>query len=377
MAENSQISYKSLFQYLVEAVPLPMLIIDADMHIRAASQQVRALFKLEELPDGQSLQQFVENAAILQLIQQGIQSRSSLSGEFKQTGGSIWKVSVTPLQHWQTPQEKRSVQGPAPASPPLLYRYYSIAIEDLSALRRLERIQSDFIANISHELRTPLSSVRLLAETLEDVVETDPDKAQMFVEKIENEVQHLSDLVAELLELSLIESGRVSINLEPVEAEMLVREIMARMLTLAQRHRVALRTQIEQGQTMVAADSKQIARVLVNLVHNAIKFTPSGGTIVIGTSCQPGETCQSFFVRDTGVGISAEDLSRIFERFYKVSQSRSRRDFIGPGGGGSGLGLAIAHHVVEAHGGHIFATSTPGQGSTFTFTLPITNVATK
>jgi two-component system phosphate regulon sensor histidine kinase PhoR len=258
-----------------------------------------------------------------------------------------------------------------------VYRYFSVVIEDLSELRRLERIRRDFIANVSHELRTPLASVSLLAETLEDAIETNPDKAQVFVERIESEVHYLSDLVAELLELSRIESGHVPMSIEPIESAMLVREVMARLLHQAQRHRVQLRTAIEDGHTMVAADSRQIARVLVNLVHNAIKFTPSGGTIVIGSRRQPDCTMQSFFVSDTGVGIAPDDLSRIFERFYKVSQSRSRANFIGPGGGGSGLGLAIARHVVEAHGGRISATSELGKGSTFTFTLPIITAATE
>jgi len=159
--------------------------------------------------------------------------------------------------------------------------------------------------------------------------------------------------------------------IEPVEAEQLVREVMARMLPQAQRHRVTLRTEIQQGKILVAADSKQIMRVLVNLVHNAIKFTPSGGTVVIGTQPPGKGDTQSFFVRDTGVGIRPEELPRIFERFYKVNRARSKADFIGPGGGGSGLGLAIARHVVEAHGGRITAESTVGQGSTFTFTLPL------
>ena len=120
---------------------------------------------------------------------------------------------------------------------------------------------------------------------------------------------------------------------------------------------------------MVAADSKQIARVFVNLVHNAIKYTPSGGMIVIGTA--PEGRTQRFFVRDTGIGIRPEELPRIFERFYKSDRARSKADFIGPGGVGSGLGLAIARHVIEAHGGRITAESTVGQGSTFTFTLPV------
>ena len=238
-------------------------------------------------------------------------------------------------------------------------------------MRRMERVRRDFFANISHELHTPLASVRLLAETLEDAIDTDRDKAQTFVEKIEIEVRYLTNLVSELLELSRIESGQVSMLIEPVEAEQLVREVMARMLQLAQRHRVSLGTDIQQGKTLVAADSKQIVGVLVNLVHNAIKFTPSGGMVVIGTILQAEGHTQQFLVRDTGMGIRAEELPRIFERFYKADRARSRADFIGPGGRGSGLGLAIASHIVEAHGGRITAESVVGEGSTFTFTLPV------
>src|SRR5437764_12231802 len=163
------------------------------------------------------------------------------------------------------------------------YTYFVVAIEDLTELRRLERVRRDFIANISHELRTPLASVRLLAETLEEAIDTDRDKAQVFLEKIETEVMHLTGLVTELLELSRIESGLVPMVIEPVEAGQLVHEIMARMLPQAQRHRVTLGTEIQDGSTLVAADSKHIARVLVNLVHNAIKFTPSGGIVTVGT----------------------------------------------------------------------------------------------
>jgi two-component system phosphate regulon sensor histidine kinase PhoR len=241
----------------------------------------------------------------------------------------------------------------------------------MEELYRLERAQRDFLANISHELRTPLSSVRLLAETLEDTIDTDPDKAQQFVEKIEAEVQYLSGLVSELLELSRIESGQLPITIEPVQVEQLVREVMARMLPLAQRHRVRLATDIQQGQKQVAADSKLIARVLVNLVHNAIKFTPTGGLITIGTSFDTEQRLQRFYVRDTGIGIRTEELPRVFERFYKTDRARSKSHFMGPDGGGTGLGLAIARHVVEAHGGQIMAESLVGEGSTFSFTLPI------
>lgn len=370
MGERSTISYKHFSQQLVEAMPWPMLIIDTNLRVVYGNHQAETLFGSTGKLAGQVLAHLLDDQAIVQLIETSIQTSAIHHSEFNRAStGGAWKVSVTPVEHRKRRRERQ--RGREVTAEEAGYRYFSVVIEDLSELRRLERVRRDFIANISHELRTPLASVSLLAETLEDAIETDPDKAQVFVERIESEVHYLSDLVAELLELARIESGRVPMSIEPVESEMLVREVMARLLPQAQRHRVQLRTSIEQGQTMVAADSKQIARVLVNLVHNAIKFTPSGGTITIGCRRKADETMQSFFVRDTGVGIAPEDLSRVFERFYKVSQSRSRANFVGPGGAGSGLGLAIARHVVEAHGGRISAASEPGKGSTFTFTLPV------
>ncbi len=307
---------------------------------------------------GMKLDQVLQDAAILQLVHESIQSNTPLKGRYSKAH-ETWKVHVTPLAYQ------------AQDEPATSYPYFAVAIEDMAEPVCLESVQRDFLANISHELRTPLTSVRLLAETLEDAIDTDREKAQTFVEKIEIEVQYLSCLVSEILELSRIESGQMPMLIEPVEAEQLVHEVMARMLPLAQRHRVLLRTSIQQGRKRVAADSKQIARVFVNLIHNAIKFTPSGGMVVIGTSLQMQKRIQNFFVRDTGVGIREEELPRIFERFYKTDRSRSKADFIGPGGGGTGLGLAIARQVVKAHGGHIVAESKPGQGSTFTFTLPL------
>ncbi len=379
MNTDTHISYKLFFQKLVETVPWPMLIVETNLHIFHSNQLAQTLLGLRSPRSKLRLDQQLDDQAIIQLIESAIKTASPLSSEFKRPGATgAWRVSIKPVAHREMspaetaePAETATTENPRPA-----YAYFAIIIEDLTELRRLERVRSDFLSNISHELRTPLASVRLLAETLEDAIETDPDKAQVFVEKIETEVQYLSDLVAELLELSRIEAGRVPMSIEPIQSELLVREVMARLLPQAQRQRVTLRTQIEQGAVMVAADSKQIGRVLVNLVHNAIKFTPSGGSVVIGTHNLPDQATQSFFVRDTGTGIPPEDLPRVFERFYKVSQSRSRANFIGPGGGGSGLGLAIARHVIEAHGGRISATSELNQGSTFTFTLPVITPST-
>jgi len=369
LIEDNSIDYRHFFQEMLEAIPWPLLIIDRLLSVHYYNHNAVKLLEAQEPLQHQGLDQLISDRAILELVQKSIQLDRPVEEECTREGtGSSWKVSVKPLTH--VPHTISINQQNI--SPEQTHRYFSIAIEDLTELRHLERARRDFIANISHELRTPLASVRLLAETLEEAIDTDPDQAQVFIEKIETEVQNLTELVSEILELSRIESGQVPMSIEPVEAEQLVREVMARMLTLAQRHRVQLHTEIEQGKTRVAADSKQILRVLVNLVHNAIKFTPSGGVVVIGTSMEEGGNMQSFFVRDTGIGIPPEDLHRIFERFYKVNQARSKADFIGgPGGGGSGLGLAIARHVVEAHGGRIKVESVMGQGSRFSFALPV------
>ncbi len=369
MVEDQTIDYRHFFQEMLEAIPWPLLIIDRSLCVHYYNHDAVQLLEAQEPLRYQKLDQLISDRAILELVQRSIQLDRPVEAECTREGtATCWKVSVKPLTHapHTVGKKKQNITSKQ------RYRYFSISIEDLTELRRLERARRDFIANISHELRTPLASVRLLVETLEDTVDTDPDQAQIFIEKIETEVQNLTELVSDILELSRIESGQIPMSIEPVEAEQLVREVMARMLTLAQRYRVQLHTEIEQGKTYVAADSKQILRVLVNLVHNAIKFTPSGGIVIVGTHPEEGGKMQSFFVRDTGIGIPPEDLPRIFERFYKVNQARSKTDFIGgPGGGGSGLGLAIARHVVEAHGGRIKAESEIGKGSRFTFALPV------
>lgn len=383
MVENNPLHYQHFFRTLLEAMPWPVLIVDRALIICAYNRlAVQLLGATGELA-GQSLERCLPEQEMVQPVRDSTLTARPQKGSYvRDASGIAWNISVTPLEYvpfeietqfTRIPSVKAAQDGEGKDKGDMNWAptYYVVFIENVSELRRLERVRQDFIANISHELRTPLASVRLLAETLEDAIDSDREKAQIFLEKIETEVQYLTGLVSELLELSRIESGQMPMAIEPVEAAHLVREVMARMLPLAQRHRLTLRTDIEDGERTVAADSKQIVRVLVNLVHNAIKFTSSGGTVTIGTSRSEDEEIQRFFVRDTGVGIRPEELPRIFERFYKADRARSRADFIGPGGSGSGLGLAIARHVVEAHGGHITAESTAGQGSIFTVTLPV------
>lgn len=234
-------------------------------------------------------------------------------------------------------------------------------LQDLTEVRRAETVRRDFIANVSHELRTPLASIKALTETLEDGALEDPVVARDFLSKIHAEVDGMAHLVSELLELSRIESGQVALHTEPHAVELLLSEAAGRLAAQAERSQVKLLVDVPPGLPRVDADRQRVQQVLLNLIHNALKFTPTEGQVVVAARQDGGQMVLS--VADTGIGIPAQDIPRIFERFYKADRSRSRS--------GTGLGLAIAKHVVQAHGGRIWVESTEGQGSAFYFTLPI------
>lgn len=236
-----------------------------------------------------------------------------------------------------------------------------ILFQDLTQLRRLETVRRDFISNVSHELRTPLASLKALAETLQEGALDDPPAAIRFLLRMETEIDNLTQMVNELLELSRIESGKVPLSFQRIQACNLLRPAYERMILQAERAGLEMIFDCSPDLPVVFADPGRITQVLINLVHNAIKFTAPGGKITL-SAYQEGDRI-IFFVRDTGVGITKKDLGRIFERFYKADQARA--------GGGTGLGLSISRHMVEAHGGFIWVESEPELGSTFYFALPV------
>ncbi len=233
--------------------------------------------------------------------------------------------------------------------------------QDLTQLRRLETVRRDFISNVSHELRTPLASLKALAETLQEGALDDPPAARRFILRMETEIDNLTQLVNELLELSRIESGKVPLSFHRVQPCELLQPAYERMVLQAERAGLQLTLSCKQDLPSVFADPDRISQVLINLVHNAIKFTPPDGEISLNAYLD-GEQIV-FFVKDTGVGIARKDLGRIFERFYKADRARA--------GGGTGLGLSISRLMIESHGGYIWAESEEGVGSSFYFTLPI------
>ena len=242
-------------------------------------------------------------------------------------------------------------------------RGYLLILQDLTALRRLETIRRDFISNISHDLRTPISSMRLMTETLQNGAIDDPKAAARFLDLMEESIETMSQLVEELLELSRTQSGAVPMQINPVPLTTLLEPALEGLTPQAQRSNLALEYKVPRFMPMVMADTERIQAVVTNLLHNAIKFTPPGGSITLSAS--ESEGCVVISIKDTGIGIPAEDARNIFDRFYKVDRARSTK--------GMGLGLSIAKTVVEEHGGRIWVESVEGKGSTFFFSLPTIN----
>lgn len=235
-----------------------------------------------------------------------------------------------------------------------------VVLRDVTELRKLEGVRREFVANVSHELRTPLASIRALVETLETGAIEEPELAADFLRRIVNEVDRLAVLVDELLDLARLESGRVVLRCEHLHPREVLDGALDRLRPQISRAGLALRNEVPDELPDMDADRARVEQVMLNLVHNAIKFTPTGGTITVSARAEP--TAVVVTVADTGVGVAPDEIPRLFERFYKADRARSSE--------GTGLGLAIAKHIVQVHGGTIWLESTPGAGSRFSFTLP-------
>jgi two-component system, OmpR family, phosphate regulon sensor histidine kinase PhoR len=410
-AQTQQAELRSLLTGVLEAVPHPVFVTDMDRRIldanRAALEQVH--YTRDEMR-GRVAGTMLRDFEAIQCLSDAASTGEAQDRTFtRATTGETWRVVVVPVG---APAARRH---PAPVDaaddgPQERPTHLILSIEDLTELRRLEVVRRDFVAHVSHELRTPLASVKLLAETLARSAGTDPEIERTFAAQIAERVDHLSQLVAELLELSRIEAGKIQLNREAVSVAGMAEVVLDRLRPLAARQNITLRTSVSEKMPDVLADSNRLSEILTNLVDNAVKYTSAGGTVTIwaevtahSTVPQPGaplgegatsppaplavargdEPVVVVHVTDTGVGIGSEDLPRVFERFFKVDRSRARpvsadeaqHADLPPaqaqGAAGTGLGLAIVKHLVELHGGHVWAESRLGHGSTFSFTLPI------
>jgi two-component system phosphate regulon sensor histidine kinase PhoR len=242
------------------------------------------------------------------------------------------------------------------------------AVEQLerehTELEKLERVRKDFVINVSHELRTPLASIQGYTETLMDGALEDQANNMRFLGIIRQNAERLASLTADLLTLSRIEMRRQELSLAPYHASDLLTEVVDTVYPIARKKQIRLEQQLSPEIDLVHCDAEAVHQILINLLDNAMKYTPDGGVITVGA--RPFDASRvEIFVKDTGVGIPPEDVPRLFERFYRVDKARSREL------GGTGLGLAIVKHLVLAQGGEVRVESAQNQGSTFSFTLPV------
>ena len=238
-----------------------------------------------------------------------------------------------------------------------------LVLHDVTNLRRLESMRQEFVANVSHELKTPLSSIRAYAETLAAGAINDPENRDTFLHRIEEQADRLNNLIQDLLSLSRIESGHQTYDIATVNVADIVATCIAENQDAANLKRIHLSCSEFQHDLRVQADEEGIAQITNNLIGNAIKYTPEGGDVTVILRHQNSAICID--VRDTGIGIGEEYLTRVFERFYRVDKARSREL------GGTGLGLAIVKHLAQAFGGSVTVKSRPTEGSTFTVLLPV------
>jgi two-component system phosphate regulon sensor histidine kinase PhoR len=320
-----------------------VILVDAEGAVTMINSAARTLFGMDDsVPLGASLIRFLGQHQLVDIWKESAQSNDIQVIEMQVPGqGLQLHVTAIPVG---TELDGNTL----------------IMLRDLTELRRLETVRRDFLSNISHELRTPLASLTALSETLEMGAMEDPEAAERFISLMQKELEALAHLVSELLELSRIESGQVPLKLIAVDPCALISQVGERMSLQVQQAGLTMHVECPQELPSVLADPPRLEQVILNLVHNAIKFTPQGGKVTVQAAADQDEV--TFIVRDTGVGIPKADLPRIFERFYKTPQGRQRE--------GTGLGLAIAKHLVEAHGGRIWAESIQGQGSSFYFSIP-------
>jgi two-component system, OmpR family, phosphate regulon sensor histidine kinase PhoR len=240
-----------------------------------------------------------------------------------------------------------------------------LVLHDISELRRLERVRRDFVANVSHEFKTPLTAIRGFAETLLAGALDDADHRARFVEIIREHAERLTHLTDDLLRLSKMEAGQLALEFKAVDASELLLQCLDTARFGAEQKKLKIELQYAQKMPPVRGDAARLRDVIQNLLDNAVQYTPAGGRIVVSANTKNGDVV--FDVSDNGIGIPQADLGRIFERFYRVDDARSRE------AGGTGLGLAIAKHIVEAHSGKIWVESRVGEGSSFHFSIPIAN----
>ena len=340
------ISQQRYLASILENLNDGICIVDRYGTVRIMNQATKRMFDIpENAVSGQSLVETIRHFKVQELWQECQEKKVQLTMQLETS------MNRNYLQCIATPLEPYSEGN-------ILFLF-----QDITRLHQLEVVRRDFVSNVSHELRTPLTSLKLITETLSDGAMDDPPAQQRFLAQMEKEIDNLTQLVQELLELSRIESGLVPLQKKNVDPCTFLESAANRMQVQAERAGLEFTWDCPVGLPSILIDEARLEQVLINLIHNAIKFTPPGGKIHVSAALQ--ENSIVFAVQDTGIGIPQKDIDRIFERFYKTDRSRSKS--------GTGLGLSIARHLVQAHQGKLWVESTVNRGSTFYFSIPISH----
>src|SRR5258706_10445683 len=324
-----------------------LLLIDAEMRVVFSNRAARNLFShVEEAINLRRLTELTRNPAIYDAFLDGVRGTERAGVKVETYGQTkrVFDLRVVPLRAGNGRRATGAVG----------------VFFDVTRLERLELIRQEFLSNVSHELRTPLTSIIALAETLETGAIDDPEHNRRFLTIIQKNAARMHRLIDDILELSAIEAGNVKVKQEVVQLHSLVEDVVGSLSAAASSHAIILQNLVPQ-EAKVFADPHRLVQMLTNLIDNAIKFNREGG--IVSIKCQSGVR-DKISVEDTGEGIPAHHLDRLFERFYRVDRARSREL------GGTGLGLAIVKHLVKAHGGEVTVESRFGEGTKFTIELP-------
>lgn len=333
---------EAVLKGMVEGV----LLMDQNDQVLLANRALRKMLGLANDPSGQAASDIIRNADLLAAIAQAREGRPLVTGQMRTLGppNRYLEVSVVNLD------QNRVGAGRV------------VVLHDITERKRTEEVRRDFVANVSHELRTPLAAIRGSVETLLDGALDSPEDARRFTEMIARHVVRLQRIVQDLLDLAALENGSLSTQFEEVNAGAFCETLVGMVEDMAQMRNVELLCQLPDEEVSFRADRRRLEQAVLNLLDNAIKYTDPGGQVSLSVDKEPGQV--AITVSDTGLGISAEHLPRIFERFYRVDKNRSREL------GGTGLGLSIVKHLAQTQGGDVEVQSQPGKGSDFRLILP-------
>ena len=333
---------EALFNSMIEG----LLLLDQSGRIQMANHAFATLFELQIDIRGKTILEALRLHELAELVE-------SLGAGGEVLGHQL--MLPRPSERWVQVNGAAILNGGGARQGTLL------VFHDLTRLKKLERAREEFVANVSHELRTPLSLIKGYAETLLDGAKDNPELASKFLQTINRNAERLRLLIEDLLTVSELESGRVTLELKPVALPSLVEKVFGDLRARAKPRDIQLVNRAPD--LAVRADIGRLEQVFGNLIDNAIKYGRPGETVTVGARAMDGAQIE-IFVQDDGPGIPAEALDRLFERFFRVDKARSREQ------GGTGLGLSIVKHIVQNHGGRVWASSQPGKGATFFFTLP-------